>query len=160
MSEAATSGADFKTQLRNGQPKIGLFLNAHSPTVAEQLAHSGYDWLLVDTQHGPMGYEKLSAMLSGIANGGPEKPDIAAVVKAKVTLIERAEMGGDCLNTGCVPSKTIIRTSRLFAEMRTAEHYGARCPGDIRVDFACVMQRMRRIRSRLSRVDEVFEKLS
>jgi 4-hydroxy-2-oxoheptanedioate aldolase len=49
---------------------MGLFLNAHSPTVAEQLAHSGYDWLLVDTQHGPMGYERLSAMLSGIANGG------------------------------------------------------------------------------------------
>src|ERR1700674_4549933 len=70
MSEAATSGADFKKQLRDGHPKIGLFLNSHSPTVAEQLAHSGYDWLLVDTQHGPMGYEKLSAMLSGIANGG------------------------------------------------------------------------------------------
>ena len=48
---------------------MGLFLNSHSPTVAEQLAHSGYDWLLVDSQHGPMGYEKLSAMLSGISNG-------------------------------------------------------------------------------------------
>ena len=70
MSEAALSGAEFKKQLRAGQPKLGLFLNAHSPTVAEQLAHSGYDWLLVDTQHGPMGYEKLSAMLSGISNGG------------------------------------------------------------------------------------------
>src|ERR1700719_652112 len=70
MPEAALSGADFKKQLRAGNPKMGLFLNAHSPTLAEQLAHSGYDWLLVDTQHGPMGYEKLSAMLSGIANGG------------------------------------------------------------------------------------------
>src|SRR5436309_8255841 len=70
MAEATLSGADFKKQLREGKPKMGLFLNAHSPTVAEQLAHSGYDWLLVDTQHGPMGYEKLSAMLSGIANGG------------------------------------------------------------------------------------------
>jgi len=70
MPEATLSGADFKKQLREGMPKMGLFLNAHSPTVAEQLAHSGYDWLLVDTQHGPMGYEKLSAMLSGIANGG------------------------------------------------------------------------------------------
>jgi 4-hydroxy-2-oxoheptanedioate aldolase len=70
MSGAALSGAEFKKQLRAGQPKLGLFLNAHSPTVAEQLAHSGYDWLLVDTQHGPMGYEKLSAMLSGISNGG------------------------------------------------------------------------------------------
>src|ERR1700755_836453 len=70
MSDATLSGAEFKKQLRAGKPKMGLFLNAHSPTVAEQLAHSGYDWLLVDTQHGPMGYEKLSAMLSGIANGG------------------------------------------------------------------------------------------
>src|SRR5215813_12721055 len=70
MAEASLSGADFKRELRAGKPKIGLFLNAHSPTVAEQLAHSGYDWLLVDTQHGPMGYERLSAMLSGIANGG------------------------------------------------------------------------------------------
>jgi 4-hydroxy-2-oxoheptanedioate aldolase len=69
MSEAL-SGADFKKQLREGKPKMGLFLNAHSPTVAEQLAHSGYDWLLVDTQHGPMNYEKLSAMLCGIASGG------------------------------------------------------------------------------------------
>lgn len=70
MSEATLSGAEFKKQLREGQPKLGLFLNAHSPTVAEQLAHSGYDWLLVDTQHGPMGYEKLSAMLTAISNGG------------------------------------------------------------------------------------------
>ena len=70
MTDAALSGSEFKKQLRAGAPKMGLFLNAHSPTVAEQLAHSGYDWLLVDTQHGPMGYEKLSAMLSGIANGG------------------------------------------------------------------------------------------
>ena len=70
MPDGTLSGVDFKKQLRAGQPKLGLFLNAHSPTVAEQLAHSGYDWLLVDTQHGPMGYEKLSAMLSGIANGG------------------------------------------------------------------------------------------
>ena len=70
MPDPALSGAEFKKQLRDGQPKMGLFLNAHSPTVAEQLAHSGYDWLLVDTQHGPMGYEKLSAMLCGISNGG------------------------------------------------------------------------------------------
>src|SRR5438270_1484442 len=70
MSEATVSGAEFKKQLRAGTPKMGLFLNAHSPTVAEQLAHSGYDWLLVDTQHGPMHYEKLSAMLCGIASGG------------------------------------------------------------------------------------------
>src|SRR5579864_5503318 len=69
MSNTLT-GAEFKKQLRDGTPKLGLFLNTHSPTVAEQLAHSGYDWLLVDTQHGPMDHEKLSAMLAAIANGG------------------------------------------------------------------------------------------
>ena len=69
MSEVL-SGAEFKQQLRSGRPKLGLFLNSHSPTVAEQLAFSGYDWLLVDTQHGPMGHESLSGMLSGISNGG------------------------------------------------------------------------------------------
>src|SRR4051812_3278104 len=64
------SGAEFKKQLRAGQPKIGLFLNSHSPTVADQMAHSGYDWLLVDSQHGPLGFETLSAMLAAISNGG------------------------------------------------------------------------------------------
>src|ERR1043166_9690409 len=69
MSERL-SGADFKKALRAGTPKLGLFINSHSPTVVEQLAHSGYDWLLVDTQHGPMGNESLSGMLAGISNGG------------------------------------------------------------------------------------------
>ena len=49
---------------------MGLFVNSHSPTVAEQLAHSGYDWLLVDSQHGPMDYERLSGMLCAISSGG------------------------------------------------------------------------------------------
>ena len=69
MSEALT-GAEFKSQLRAGTPKFGLFVNSHSPTVVEQLAHSGYDWLLVDSQHGPMSYETLSTMLAGISSGG------------------------------------------------------------------------------------------
>jgi 4-hydroxy-2-oxoheptanedioate aldolase len=69
MSETL-SGAEFKKQLREGRPKIGLFLNSHSPTVADQMAHSGYDWLLVDSQHGPMGFETLSTMLGAISNGG------------------------------------------------------------------------------------------
>src|SRR4030095_6930000 len=69
MSDVLT-GKEFKAQLREGRPKLGLFVNSHSPTVAEQLAHSGYDWLLVDTQHGPMGYESLSGMLAGSSNGG------------------------------------------------------------------------------------------
>src|SRR6185369_3623203 len=69
MSEVLT-GKQFKAQLREGKPKFGLFVNSHSPTVAEQLAHSGYDWLLIDTQHGPMSNETLSGMLAGCSNGG------------------------------------------------------------------------------------------
>ena len=46
---AELTGAEFKAQCRAGNPKMGLFINAHSPTAVEQLAHSGYDWLLVDT---------------------------------------------------------------------------------------------------------------
>ena len=69
MSDSLT-GAEFKAALRNNQPKLGLFINSHSPTVVEQLAHSGYDWLLVDSQHGPMGYETLSTMICGVSSGG------------------------------------------------------------------------------------------
>lgn len=70
MADGTITGAEFKQQLRDGVPKFGLFINSHSPTVAEQLAHSGYDWLLVDTQHGPMGFEKLSAMIAAVGSGG------------------------------------------------------------------------------------------
>ena len=69
---------------------------------------------------------------------------------AKVALIERNLLGGSCLNNGCIPSKAIIRTSRLYREMRDAEHFGGRVPGGIAVDFPAVMERVRRIRARLS----------
>jgi len=63
-------GSEFKTELREGKPKFGIFVNSSSPVVAEQLSFSGYDWLLVDTQHGPMDRLLLSNMLSAISNGG------------------------------------------------------------------------------------------
>jgi pyruvate/2-oxoglutarate dehydrogenase complex dihydrolipoamide dehydrogenase (E3) component len=75
----------------------------------------------------------------------------AATLGAKVAIIERDLLGGECLNTGCIPSKTIIRTSRLYAEMRDAENFGARVPGDVHVDFPFLVERMRRIRARISR---------
>ena len=58
----------------------------------------------------------------------------AAALGARVALIERDRFGGTCTNTGCVPSKAIIRSSRLYAEMRGAEIYGAQVPAGIRVD--------------------------
>src|SRR5580700_5619704 len=94
MSEAL-SGAEFKKQLREGQPKLGLFLNSHSPTVAEQLAHSGYDWLLVDSQHGPMGFPELSAMLAGIANGGAKSMVRVAGYSDRGGIQQSLDMGAD-----------------------------------------------------------------
>jgi 4-hydroxy-2-oxoheptanedioate aldolase len=94
MSEAL-SGAEFKKQLREGQPKLGLFLNSHSPTVAEQLAHSGYDWLLVDTQHGPMGNLELSGMLAGIANGGAKSMVRVAGYHDRGGIQQSLDMGAD-----------------------------------------------------------------
>jgi len=94
MSERL-SGAEFKKQLRAGTPKLGLFLNSHSPTVAEQLAFSGYDWLLVDTQHGPMGNESLSGMLAGISNGGANSMVRVGGYSDRSGIQQSLDMGAD-----------------------------------------------------------------
>lgn len=77
----------------------------------------------------------------------------AAGLGARVALVERDLMGGDCLNVGCVPSKGIIRASRVAAEVRNAAGYGVRVSGEPDIDFAAVMERMRRLRARISRND-------
>ncbi|WP_421656202.1 mercuric reductase [Leptothermofonsia sp. ETS-13] len=79
----------------------------------------------------------------------------------KVALIEKHLMGGDCLNVGCVPSKCLIRSSRVVADMRDADRFGVRSPKDIEVDFPAVMERMRRLRAGISHHDsaERFQKL-
>jgi pyruvate/2-oxoglutarate dehydrogenase complex dihydrolipoamide dehydrogenase (E3) component len=103
----------------------------------------------------PRPADRYNLVVIGAGPAGLVAAHAAAALGAKVALIERELLGGDCLNIGCVPSKTIIRTSRVYAEMRNAEHYGAQFPADISVDFAAVMQRMRRIRARISRADSI-----
>ena len=95
MSAGTLTGAEFKKQLRAGTPKLGIFLNSHSPTIAEQLSHSGYDWLLVDSQHGPMGYERLSAMVSGIANGGAKSLVRVGGYSDRPGIQQSLDMGAD-----------------------------------------------------------------
>lgn len=84
----------------------------------------------------------------------------AAALGARVALIERHLLGGGSLNYGSVPSKTLLRSSRLYAEMRDATNFGVRPPDVIRVDFAMAMERMRRIRTRISRVDSAARLLA
>ncbi|MCU0565274.1 MAG: mercuric reductase [Oculatellaceae cyanobacterium Prado106] len=71
----------------------------------------------------------------------------------KVALIERHLMGGDCLNVGCVPSKCVIRSSRVVADMQEAAEFGIKPPEKIDIDFAAVMARMRRLRAGISHHD-------
>ncbi len=83
----------------------------------------------------------------------------AAGLGAKVALIERHLMGGDCLNVGCVPSKGIIRASRAAYDVKTAGVFGITCEGNISIDFSKAMERMRCIRARISSRDS-FERFS
>jgi len=91
-----------------------------------------------------------------VIGGGPAglvACESAVEAGARVALVERHSLGGNCLNVGCIPSKALIRTARLYAEMRSAGHYGASADDVGRADFPAAMERMRRIRARLSRVD-------
>jgi pyruvate/2-oxoglutarate dehydrogenase complex dihydrolipoamide dehydrogenase (E3) component/uncharacterized membrane protein YdjX (TVP38/TMEM64 family) len=80
----------------------------------------------------------------GAGSAGLVSAYIAAAVKAKVTLVEKDRMGGDCLNTGCVPSKALIRSARLLAQMRRAREFGIRSAA-ADFDFADVMERVQRV---------------
>jgi pyruvate/2-oxoglutarate dehydrogenase complex dihydrolipoamide dehydrogenase (E3) component/uncharacterized membrane protein YdjX (TVP38/TMEM64 family) len=79
---------------------------------------------------------------------------IAAAVKAKVTLIERHKMGGDCLNTGCVPSKALIATTKLLAHMRRSKEFGIRS-ATADFEFAEVMERIQRVVAEVEPHDSV-----
>ena len=80
----------------------------------------------------------------GAGSGGLVTAYIAAAVKARVTLVEQHRMGGDCLNTGCVPSKALIRTATLLAQLRRSQDFGIRA-APAEVDFSQVMERVRRV---------------
>jgi pyruvate/2-oxoglutarate dehydrogenase complex dihydrolipoamide dehydrogenase (E3) component len=77
----------------------------------------------------------------------------AVALGAKVALVERNLMGGDCLNSGCVPSKTILRSARFYADLHNATEFGGQDPAPVHIDFGKAMARMRSIRARISRDD-------
>lgn len=74
----------------------------------------------------------------------------AAGLGARVALVERGLMGGDCLNVGCVPSKALLRAARAVADVRGAGEFGVEVPPGMRVNFAAIMERMRRLRAAIS----------
>jgi pyruvate/2-oxoglutarate dehydrogenase complex dihydrolipoamide dehydrogenase (E3) component len=125
---------------------------------ATLLADDEHDRRLSANVH-PAGYRNpdpapcYDLVVIGAGTAGLVTAAGAAGLGAKVALVERHLMGGDCLNVGCVPSKAVIRPSRTLAEIARAGALGLRPEASADADFAAVMRRMRRIRAELSRND-------
>ncbi len=115
-----------------------LVKNAHPP-----------DWV------NPEPAKKYNLVVIGGGTAGLVAAAGASALGAEVALVERHLMGGDCLNVGCVPSKGLIRSARTVGELNRAESFGIRIPEGATVDFPAVMERMRRIRAKISPNDSV-----
>ncbi len=124
------------TVLPNDEHNQRLVSNVHPP-----------DWVNPE----PTG--RYNIVVIGAGTAGLVTAAIAAALGAKVALIEKHLMGGDCLNVGCVPSKGVIRASRVWAEVRNAEEFGLHLPPGVKYDFGEAMARMRKLRARISHTD-------
>ncbi|MFY0991528.1 FAD-dependent oxidoreductase [Halomonas sp. C05BenzN] len=116
---------------------IGLF-----PWLARGLVAVAKRRRLARRHHRPTRFDHDIVVIGG-GSAGLVASYIAAAVRAKVALVERDRLGGDCLNTGCVPSKALIRAARLVSEIRGASRYGVTA-GEPRVDFPAVMGHVHR----------------
>jgi pyruvate/2-oxoglutarate dehydrogenase complex dihydrolipoamide dehydrogenase (E3) component len=128
----------------NDEHNIELVNNVHPP-----------EWI------NPEPASRYNLVVIGAGTAGLVVAAGTAILGGKVALIERHLMGGDCLVTGCVPSKAVIRSSRVYADIRDAYKFGALVPSGTEMDFPTVMERMRGIRARISHHDSAaqFRKL-
>ena len=113
------------------------------------------DWI------NPTPARRYHLVVIGAGTAGLVTAAIGTALGAKVALIEKQWMGGDCLNVGCVPSKGVIAASRVWAEVRSADSFGLTIPGGPQYDFGMAMERMRKLRARISHNDsaERFKKM-
>jgi pyruvate/2-oxoglutarate dehydrogenase complex dihydrolipoamide dehydrogenase (E3) component len=124
------------------------------------LPHDVHNETLVSNVHptdwqNPEPAPRYNLVVIGAGTAGLVTAAGAAGLGAKVALVERRLLGGDCLNVGCVPSKCMIRSSRVVADIRDANQFGVIVPQGMEVDFPAVMERMRRLRARISAHDSV-----
>lgn len=98
---------------------------------------------------------QYNLVVIGAGTAGLVTAAVAAHLGARVALIERHLMGGDCLNTGCVPSKGIIRAAREWTTISRGAEFGLEFPPNTRCNFDVAMARMRRLRAYISRTDSV-----
>ncbi|MBE9156884.1 mercuric reductase [Nodosilinea sp. LEGE 06152] len=117
-----------------------------------------YNQTLVSNLHpsdwqNPVATERYNLVVIGAGTAGLVTAAGAAMLGAKVALIEQHLMGGDCTNVGCVPSKAMIRSARAVQDVRQAHRFGVQVPDGVKVDFAQVMERLRRVRAEISQND-------
>lgn len=122
------------------------------------LPNDDYNQQLVANVHpadwvNPESTGRYNMVVLGAGTAGLITAVVAASLGAKVALIEKHLMGGDCLNVGCVPSKGVIRAARAWADLRKAAEFGLLIPAGVKYDFGAVMARMRKLRARISRND-------
>ena len=135
----------------------------HVPPQVDGSAHGSvtvapmdeYNTALVSHTHppdwvNPVPSGRYNLVVIGAGTAGLVVAAGAAGLGAKVALVERHLLGGDCLNYGCVPSKALIRSTKAMAEIRDASALGVQATGPAQVDFGKVMQRMRRLRSSIA----------
>ncbi len=116
--------------------------DAHNRTLVGNV-HPG-EWI------NPEPASRYNVVVIGAGAAGLITAAGAAGLGARVALIERHLLGGDCLNVGCVPSKALIRSAHAYAAVRDAGDFGVEVPAGTRVDFPSVMERMRRLRASIS----------
>ncbi|MCH7867322.1 MAG: mercuric reductase [Myxococcales bacterium] len=128
-------------------------------TAIEVPPHDIYNRALVANVHpadwiNPEPTGRYNLVVIGGGTAGLVAAAGAAGIGAKVALIERALLGGDCLNSGCIPSKSLLRSAHAIGDLRSAAAVGVNVPDDsVEVDFSGVMERLREIRSRISAND-------
>lgn len=103
----------------------------------------------------PQPAPKYNLVVIGAGTAGLVTAAGAAGMGAKVALVERGLMGGDCLNVGCVPSKGIISAAKAIASVKAAAEFGVHVPPGTEIDFSEAMARMRKLRSNISPHDSV-----
>jgi pyruvate/2-oxoglutarate dehydrogenase complex dihydrolipoamide dehydrogenase (E3) component len=120
-----------------------------------------HDQHLINNVHPPQWQNpdpaaRYNLVVIGAGTAGLVAAAAAAGLGARVALIERELMGGDCLNFGCVPSKALIRAARAVAAVREAGRFGVAVSTGVGVDFKKIMERMRLLRSELSAKDSAL----
>ncbi|WP_404418054.1 FAD-dependent oxidoreductase [Marinospirillum sp.] len=148
LAQIAGPGDVLSLELLVSFALLGLF-----PLLARKLLNSYQNRKKLQGWKRPKSFD-TNLLVIGAGSGGLVAAYIAAAVKARVTLVEKHQMGGDCLNTGCVPSKALIRSARLAQEMREAENYGLKSR-EPEIDFQQVMARIQQVIQQIEPHDSV-----